>query len=125
MFQAFFGPTIAETSRGVLQLATFLESIVLLSVLVIYALREFFRLPAYAVVMSTFTLFWILFASYPPGMMNPGTALRYRTGYEMLVFLAIVVLLSRETYVNWLRRDGEATTGMEIGSGQGYPVNEQ
>jgi hypothetical protein len=101
MFQSFFGPTLGETSRGVLLAASFAESLFLMFVLLVYSIKQFFRLPVFMVVMSAFTLFWVLFTAYPTGMMNPGTALRYRTGYEMLVFLAIVVLLSRETYVGW------------------------
>lgn len=104
MFQSFFGPTLAETSLGVLQVFSFVESTVIIGILLVFALRHLPRLPAYMVFMSGFTIFWILFATYPFGIMNPGSAVRYRTGYEMLVFVAIIFLLSRETFVGWRGR---------------------
>jgi hypothetical protein len=48
-----------------------------------------------------FTLFWILFTNYPLGIMNPGSAIRYRTGYEILVFVVMVFLLSPNLFVTW------------------------
>ena len=101
MFQNFFGPTLAETSLGVLQLFSFVESTVIIGILLVFGLRHLPRLPAYMVFMSGFTIFWVLFTAYPFGIMNPGSAIRYRTGYEMLVFVAIIFLLSRETFVGW------------------------
>ena len=52
-------------------------------------------------IVSFFTLLWILLATYPLGLANPGTAVRYRTDYIMLVYLAAIVLVSRPTYVHW------------------------
>ena len=105
MFLGFFGPTIDEATKGILQLASFVESSILLGVLAFFVIRQLFRLPVYMVLMSGFSLFWILFATYPLGVMNPGSAVRYRTGYEIFVFLLIVVLLSRQLYVNWNTHD--------------------
>ena len=121
MFQSFFGPTLGETSRGILLAASFVESLFLIFVLAVYSIKQFFRLPAFMIVMSAFTLFWILFTAYPTGMMNPGTALRYRTGYEILIFLAIVVLLSRETYIGWR---GVATAKVEKESPRGLSAGD-
>lgn len=107
MVQGFLGPTLAETSAGILQLSSFVESTLIVAVLVVFTLVRLPRLPAYMVFMSGFTILWILFATYPFGIMNPGSAIRYRTGYEMLVFVAIVFLLSRDTFIGWRGRRGD------------------
>lgn len=105
MFQAFFGPTLGEAQKGILHQASFIESAAMLVVLVFFFLREFLRLPFFMFIVVTFSLGWILFATYPLGIMNPGSAVRYRTGYELLVFVLIAVIASRRTYYNWQRTD--------------------
>lgn len=101
MFMGFFGPTVAEASRGILQLMSFVESSIMVAILLYLALGNLPRLPAFMVVMSSFTIFWLLFATYPLAIMNPGSAVRYRTGYEILLFVAVALILSRERFVQW------------------------
>jgi len=101
MFQAFFGPTFSETSHGILLLGSFIESSAILALLFVVVVVRLPRLPVYVVAMVGMTIFWIMFANYPLGIQNPGSAIRYRTGYEILIYVAIVVLLSRETYNVW------------------------
>ena len=103
MFQAFFGPTLEEASLGILHKASFVESSFILIVLGYFFFREFHRLPVFLVIVACFTLGWILFGTYPLGIMNPGSAIRYRTGYELLVFVLIAVITSRHAYYTWQR----------------------
>jgi hypothetical protein len=102
MFLGFFGPTLNEVAfGGPLQLASFIESAVLLAVLALAVLRQLPSMPVYSALMGGFSLFWILFATYPLGVMNAGSAIRYRTGYELLILVLITVIMSRQSYVSW------------------------
>ena len=110
MWLAFTGPTWAEASGNALQMAAFLESVVILALLGTYILRRLPGTPAYGFAVGAFTLFWILFATYPLGLSNPGTAIRFRTDYILIVYVALVVLTSRTMFVGW-RRGRPPTTG--------------
>jgi len=95
MFQSFFGPTISEAMLGPLQMVSFVESIFLVAVLVLLAAHRLLDLRVHETVIGGFTLFWILFASYPFGIMNPGSAVRYRAGYVVLVAFVVIFLFVR------------------------------
>jgi hypothetical protein len=114
MFQGFFGPTLSEASSGILHLTSFIESSVIIIVLGYYFFRALPSLPVYNIVVGLFTLFWILFPNYPFGILNPGSAIRYRTGYEILVFIAIIFLMSRDLYVNWDNRVPHGRNGKAL-----------
>ncbi len=101
MWRAFVGPTIAEASGGILQMASFLESMAIIVLLTLYVFPRLRHLPVYMAAIGGTTLFWVLFANYPLGIANPGTAVRYRTDYLLLVFLATVVLVSRPRFIAW------------------------
>jgi hypothetical protein len=98
MFQSFFGPTVSEATVGALQMATFVEAVILVTVLLYLILRRLLDLGAYEVIVSGFTLFWILFPSYPFGIMNPGSAVRYRSGYLVFLLGVIVILMLGSLY---------------------------
>jgi hypothetical protein len=108
MFLSFVGPTLEEALSNPLQMASLIESglILLLLLLIILARRD--RTPAFAFLLVLFGIFWLLFANYPFGVMNPGSAIRYRAGYYVIIVMAFVVLLSREAYFNW-RTGGRAS----------------
>ncbi|HIF09860.1 MAG TPA: hypothetical protein EYQ81_08460 [Sneathiellales bacterium] len=112
MYQAFFGPTLAESSFGILTFASFAESALMLLILSTVLIWHLPKVPAAMLVMAGTTIFWVLFANYPLGIQNPGSAIRYRTGYEIIIFLAIFALLSRDSYSVWRRSrtntDGES-----------------
>ena len=93
MFQSFFGPTASEATVGALQMATFVEAVILVVVLSYLIVRRLLDLGVYEVIVSGFTLFWILFPSYPFGIMNPGSAVRYRSGYLVFLLGVIVILM--------------------------------
>jgi hypothetical protein len=101
MFQAFFGPTVSEAASGILHMASFIESTIIFSLLFMFLARELPRLPVYLFTLGVFTLFWILFTNYPLGILNPGSAIRYRTGYEILVFVVMAFLMSPNLFVTW------------------------
>ena len=70
-------------------------------------------MPLFGFFLTIGGLFWILFANYPFGIMNPGSAIRYRTGYILFVVLIFTLLLSRDVYLRWqkglqTRPDGTA-----------------
>ncbi len=96
MFQSFFGPTVSEAVIGPLQMVSFVESIILLIVLGGLLIPRILDRRAYEFIVGTFTLFWILFPSYPFGIMNPGSAVRYRSGYIVLVAFVVVFLMLRD-----------------------------
>lgn len=101
MALSFFGPTLEEARVGLLQAASFMESSFLVGALLIIAFWRLPRVPLFFLFLGLGTVFWILFANYPFGVMNAGGAIRYRTGYELIVILVIVVIFSRHTYLAW------------------------
>jgi len=102
MFLSFFGPTLGEISK-ILHVFTFLESTVIFGTFLFLLLRGLPRLPIYNLVLSFGTVFWIIFANYPLGATNAGTAIRYRSGYILIVIVAIVFLLPRTQYLVWTK----------------------
>ena len=90
MFQSFFGPTFSEVSNSVLHLFSFVESLVILIILMAIVLVRLPRLPVFIFITATFSLVMILFVNYPFGIMNPGSAIRYRTGYFPIVIFIII-----------------------------------
>ena len=103
MYLSFTGPTLAETSKGVLHIMTFAESAFILGLLGFFLLKRLPTTPIYSFIVSMSGLFWILFPTYPPAVSNPGTAIRYRTGYILIVFICAVILPSRSLYIEWIR----------------------
>lgn len=101
MFRAFFGPSLEQVGLSPLHLIAFLESSILIAVLGFLVLRELPRLPAYSVIVASFVLFWIAFVNYPLGVMNPGSAIRYRSGWVILVIVVCATFLSRQVYIRW------------------------
>ncbi len=104
MFRSFFGPTATEAASGVLHLVSFTESVVLLLVLTLVVAVRLPRAPVFMAILGLFTVFWIVFATYPLGLANPGTAVRYRADYILLVYMGLVPLLSRNAYMTWRQK---------------------
>ena len=100
-YQAFFGPTWAEASTSILHLFAYLESGLIVAILIFYVIRRFPDLPVYNLLLCFFTIFWLMLANYPFGVMNPGSAIRYRTGYVIIIFLMFSFLLSRDLFAGW------------------------
>ena len=106
MFQGFFGPTLEESLASPLKMASFVESAFIVGILLLMMLRNAHNIPVFSVIVGISSLGWLLFASYPLGIMNAGSAVRYRTGHLLLVFLIFAIIFSRDRYVLW--RSGTA-----------------
>ena len=102
IFKAFFGPSISEITTSTLHLVTFLEGAALAGVLLYIGLRALSKLPIYNFIVAFFMSFWILFPNYPFGVMNSGAAIRYRSGWVLIVIVLIAVFLSRSIYTRWI-----------------------
>lgn len=107
MLLSFVGPTFEEALRNPLQMVSLVESLFLLLLIVVYLVVQLPRMPAFSFLMSTFAGFWLLFANYPFGVMNPGSAIRYRTGYYLIFLTILLVMSSRKLFDQW--RSGEAS----------------
>ena len=103
MFQSFYGPNLTEAiaAVNVLHIYSYCESAVIIGFLGYLLFRNLPKLPIYSFLLGAFTTFWILFPNYPFGIMNPGSAIRYRTGYIILVFLIFVLFTKPSTYKDW------------------------
>jgi hypothetical protein len=103
MFRAFLGPTVSEAAGNIFQLITLVESLLILGALTGFVLIRLPRIPVYGAIIALFTVFWTMLANYPLGLANPGTAIRYRTDYILIIILAVAVLTSRNVYIDWRR----------------------
>ena len=112
MYQSFFGPTWSEAQLSIMHTLTFAESSLIVAMLIFYTIRDLPQTPAYSFLMHLIALFWILFPTYPLGVMNPGSAIRYRSGYLLLVFFIIFVFSSRQVYENWNKASRRRLTGV-------------
>jgi hypothetical protein len=105
VFIGFFGPTFYEALSKISHLFAFIESCLILIVffygilrlLLISMITQKFNIYFFSVfIIATI---WILFVHYPFGVLNPGSAIRYREG-----FFAFVVILFYFGYVEVTRR---------------------
>ena len=103
MFLSFMGPSLGEALRSELQLIAFVESTALVGLLLFFVFRRIEGMTVFNFLLVGFAAFWVLFATYPFGIMNPGAAIRYRTGYLIVVLTIFVFLASREVFVAWRR----------------------
>jgi hypothetical protein len=87
MFIAWWGPTLSEVIVKPIQVIAFLESAVIFSFFLyflLYIVKSSFnkkRVNIYLISLIIIPLFWLLFAHYPFGVFNPGSALRYRENF--------------------------------------------
>jgi hypothetical protein len=108
---SFTGPTFEEARVGLLQAASFAESMLLVGVLGLMLVRQLPALPLFNLLVGAFATFLILFATYPVGTSNAGTAIRYRAGYFLFVVLVIAVVMTRHAFLSWSARQGARGTG--------------
>ena len=106
MLLSFIGPTLTEALRASnpLHVVTFCESVVLITYLTYQFLGQVRWMSIYNFFLASFSLFWILFANYPFGVMNPGGAVRYRTGYMVFIFVLFAVIAAKQSSPAWWRR---------------------
>ena len=88
---AVWGPTWSETKISILHLSVFIENVLLLGTY-IYLMKDFFlkifkefnRYYQWFFI-SLIAIGWLFIAQYIQGIMNPGSAIRYRTNIYILV----------------------------------------
>ena len=91
MVMGLWGPTVRETRISILHLFTFTESLFLFAFLLVFIKKTVYvflmqmKLQYRRLFIVLNTLFWILFAQYIQGILNPGSAIRYRTNFYMLM----------------------------------------
>ena len=87
MFISFFGPTFNEALSKPTHLLAFVESSLIILVFVYFVLKNFyytyltakFNVYIFGLFITSFS--WILFVHYPFGVLNPGSAIRYRENF--------------------------------------------
>tara|TARA_B110000259_G_scaffold184875_1_gene232787 strand:- start:488 stop:1630 length:1143 start_codon:yes stop_codon:yes gene_type:complete len=95
MLVAFWGPTFGEILQKPIQSIAFIESLIIFYFFILFIWRFLSKtiktshLNFYIFTLTFIVLFWILFAHYPTGVLNPGSALRYRERFYafLVVFL--------------------------------------
>lgn len=95
MLLSFWGPTFSEILQKPIQTIAFIESSIIFCFFVFFIwmfLRKTlktYRLNIFVFALTLIVIFWILFAHYPSGVFNPGSALRYRERFYafLVVFL--------------------------------------
>lgn len=108
MFIAFFGPTFDEALSKPSHLLAFIESLVILLVISYYFFKIVFYIKlrnfnVYYIGIVLIPMIWILFVHYPFGVLNPGSALRYRENF-FAFFIVIVFFCYKEVKLNYLIR---------------------
>ncbi len=104
MMLAFWGPTPSEALSNVKHLMVFLESMVIFAAFIFFVLKIILasitkhtaNFYSFGVFVTSFI--WILFVHYPFGVLNPGSAIRYREG-----FYAYLLLLFAFCYLGSLK----------------------
>ena len=94
MYIAFVGPTITEATQKTTHLFAWIESMIILSTFAVGSLKLYlvaiktYKLNIYYLSIFLTVTLWILFVHYPFGVLNPGSAIRYRENfYGFLVIL--------------------------------------
>jgi len=95
MLLSFWGPTFSEILQKPIQSIAFIESLIIFSFFVFFIWKflkktlKTYKLNIFVFALTLIVLFWILFANYPTGVFNPGSALRYRERFYafLVVFL--------------------------------------
>ena len=108
MFLAFFGPTLSEALSKMTHFWVFIESFIIIS-LFIYTLIKIFKISFITGKLNIyfFGIFfiissWILFVHYPTGVLNPGSAVRYRQGFYSFIVI-LYFFLYTEIIKNYFR----------------------
>lgn len=102
MFLSLWGPTFADVIQSNMKFAYYFESLLLLGILVVSFVNLTAKIKAgtkmdFVLTFSVLTvIFLLIFANYPFGTLNAGSALRYRT--NIYLFLVILIFLLNRQY---------------------------
>lgn len=100
MLISFVGPTIEEATRDLLSILAFSESMLLLLLAGLVVIRQVrfgqgIRLTGPQAILLLTSLAVLLFVHYPLGALNPGSAIRYRTGFLPMLIIIFFCLNSK------------------------------
>jgi len=95
MFIAFWGPTFGEVLQKPVLLLAFIESMVIFLIFIYFVFEIILhfittaKINILVISLVSIVIFWLLFVHYPFGVLNPGSALRYRENFYgfLVVFL--------------------------------------
>lgn len=101
IYLALTGPTLLEAIEKPGHFLALMESYVLLAIfghlLLLIVVRDLkkFKVNLFYIGFLMTALIWILLVNYPFGVLNPGSALRYRSNYYLFSFLIIFAVFKR------------------------------
>ncbi len=106
MIMSIVGPTYKEALlyNNKLHLFGFIEGMIIIIILAVSIFYHAKKASPILLIAVIFTLFWILFATYPLSVMNPGTAIRYRTGILPFIGVLAIYFLSQTAHIRWLKK---------------------
>jgi hypothetical protein len=93
---SFVGPTFAEATNKITHLMSFIESWIIILIGIRFYLYSFLerlknlRLDINILLISVVIYFGFMFFHYPFGVMNPGSAIRYRAGFLPAMFIMLM-----------------------------------
>ena len=108
VFIAFWGVTFSEATYSVAKSFSFIESLILCSMLLTCVLKIYIdiharlKLNIFHISILLLFVFWLLFVHYPFGIFNPGSAIRYRNNF--IPFLMAAMYLIEGVKVNVIHR---------------------
>lgn len=106
MFIAFVGPTFSEALNKPIQMISFIESIIILIIYIyIFYVSTIYKtkLKIFYFLLIANCFFWFLFLHYPFGVLNPGSALRYRSGFYP--FLILILFYFNSKHYKYIRKE--------------------
>jgi hypothetical protein len=98
MFISLWGPRVDEIGISILHMFTFFESLLMFILLAfflkktVYLLLIRMKLHFRRLFLLLNTMFWLLLAQYTQGILNPGSAVRYRTNFYLLMIALLYSL---------------------------------
>lgn len=100
IIKSFIGPTFLEALNRLMFMPYFFEGIFILISVIIFSFKSIFynsKLNAlHLAIFLSFTLV-LLFSHYPVGILNPGSSIRYRSGFVFPLMCFILFLANRNS----------------------------
>lgn len=104
MFIGFWGPTITEVIERPIQMIVFFENILIFSFLLYFLIKIIFldlrkyKMNIFITSLILISIFWLLFVHYPFGVLNPGSAIRYRENFYGFLIVWLFYLYTKRFY---------------------------
>ncbi|MCT7511881.1 MULTISPECIES: hypothetical protein [Aliarcobacter] len=112
MFIGFWGPTVSEIFEKPIQSFVFVENLIIFAFCIFFIWKFFCKtlktskLDIFAFSLVFIVLFWLLFVHYPFGVLNPGSAVRYRENFYgfIVVFLFYLYISYFSSWKNEIKK---------------------